>query len=126
MDKEREMMKKGSLTRELVFIIAALIAGTILLCYFLNTTFIEKYYVMNKQDTLQEGFSVIDEASRDGRLQSREFDVTFDNLCANGNLNIMIINSDQTIVRSSANDNQVMLMECMNVLLGTHGKDSIL
>ena len=126
MDKEQEMMKKGSLTRELVFIIAALIAGTILLCYFLNTTFIEKYYVMNKQDTLQESFSVIDEASRDGRLQSREFDVTFDNLCANGNLNIMIINSDQTIVRSSANDNQVMLMEFMNVLFGTHAKDSIL
>lgn len=124
MDKERAILKKGSLTRELVFIIVALVAGTILLCYFLNTTFIEKYYVMNKQDTLLEGFSVIDEASFDGQLNSPEFDVTFDNLCANGNINVMIISSDRTIVRSSANDNQAMLMEFMNILFGANSGNS--
>lgn len=126
MDREQELTKKGSLTRELVCIIVALVAGTILLCYFLNTTFIEKYYVMNKQDTLLEGFVTIDEASKSDYLTSREFDITFDNLCANGNLNIMIISSDQTIVRSSANDNQVMLMEFMNVLFGVNAPGSVL
>lgn len=124
MDKNQDVKKKGSLTRELVCIIVALVAGTIFLCYFLNTTFIEKFYVMNKQGTLLDGFAIIDEASRTGKLRSREFDVTFDNLCANGNLNVLIISSDQTIVRSSANDNQVMLMEFMNILFGVNSAGS--
>ena len=126
MDKNETVIKKGSLTRELVCIIVALVAGTILLCYFLNTTFIEKFYVLNKQETLLESFTVIDEASQNGRLHAREFDITFDNLCANGNLNVLIISSDQTIVRSSANDNQMMLMEFMNILFGAHATDSVL
>lgn len=126
MDKKEDVVKRGSLTRELVCIIVALVAGTILLCYFLNTTFIEKFYVLNKQETLLESFSVIDEASKTGRLHAREFDITFDNLCANGNLNVLIISSDQTIVRSSANDNQMMLMEFMNILFGANAADSML
>ena len=126
MGKNQDVRKEGSLTRELVCIIVALVAGTIFLCYFLNTTFIEKFYVMNKQETLLDGFAVIDEASRTGKLQAREFDVTFDNLCANGNLNVMIINYDQTIVRSSANDNQMMLMEFMNILFGANKAESVL
>lgn len=126
MDKKEDVIKKGSLTRELVCIIVALVAGTILLCYFLNTTFIEKFYVLNKQETLLESFLVIDEASKTGKLHAREFDITFDNLCANGNLNVLIISSDQTIVRSSANDNRMMLMEFMNILFGANASDSVL
>ena len=119
------MTPKGSLTKELVFIIVALVAGTILLCYFLNATLIEKYYISNKQHTLLEGFEVIDEASAKGRLNEPSFDITFDNLCANGNINILIINSDQTIVRASTNDARMMLMEFMNILFGANPENSV-
>ena len=119
------MVKKGSLAKELVFIIVALVAGTILLCYCLNATLIERYYITNKQNTLLEGFEVIDEASANGKLNTPSFDVTFDNLCANGNINILIINSNQTIVRSSANDAQRMLMEFMNILFVTNPENSV-
>lgn len=120
---EKNYEKKGSLTKELVCIIAAMVAGTILLCYFLNATFIEKYYLKNKQATLLEGFEVMDEASKTDMLNSPEFDITFDNLCSNGNITVLIINSDQTIVRSSANDSKVILMEFMNILFATNPND---
>ena len=115
--KSREK-RKGSLTRELEFIIVGLVAGTVMLCWFINTSFLGKYYMLNKEDSLLDGFMVIDEASETGELTSSDFDVTFDNLCANGNITVMIISSDRTIVRSSVNDNQVILMEFMNVLFG--------
>ena len=120
------MTSKGSLTKELVFIIVALVAGTILLCYFLNATLIERYYISNKQHTLLEGFEVIDEASARGELNAPSFDITFDNLCANGNINILIINSDQTIVRASANNARMMLMEFMNILFEANPKNSLI
>ena len=40
--------KKGSLTRELAVILVGLVAGTIMLCWFINTSFLEKYYMLNK------------------------------------------------------------------------------
>lgn len=125
MRKNGDLIKNGSLTKELVFIIVALVAGTILLCYILNVTLIERYYISNKQNTLLEGFEVIDEACVKGEMNAPSFDVTFDNLCANGNINVLIINSDQTIVRSSANDARVMLMEFMNILFGANPENSV-
>lgn len=125
MGKNGDLTKNGSLTKELVFIIVALVAGTILLCYILNVTLIERYYISNKQNTLLEGFEVIDEACVKGEVNAPSFDVTFDNLCANGNINVLIINSDQTIVRSSANDARVMLMEFMNILFGASPENSV-
>lgn len=111
--------KSGSLTRELAAIIVGLVAVIIVICWFLNTTFLGKYYMYQKENTLLEGFHVIDQASETGELTSDKFDVTFDNLCANGNISIMVISSNRNIVRSSVNDNQVILMEFMNVLFGS-------
>lgn len=110
--------KQGSLTREMVVIIVGLVAGTVLLCWFLNTVFLEHYYVMNKQKVLLDGFQVIDMASADGTLETSEFDVTFDNLCANGNITVMVISSNRTIVRSSVNDTQKMLIEFTDIIFG--------
>ena len=111
--------KKGSLTRELAVILVGLVAGTIMLCWFINTSFLEKYYMLNKQDSLIDGYDVINGASETGELNSSEFDVTFDNLCANGNIAVMIISSNRAIVRSSVNDNQVILMEFIFCLVMT-------
>lgn len=97
-----------------------LVVGTVILCWFINTAFLGRYYVLNKQESLLDGFSVMDDASKTGELLSSDFDVTFDNLCANGNITVMIISSDRTIVRSSVNDNQVILIEFMNILFGNN------
>ena len=117
-EQRRPMMFHGSLTREIAFMIVGLVAGTVLLCWFLNTAFLERYYVMNKQNVMLTGFKTIDEASAAGKLDSSDFDVTFDNLCANGNITVMIISSDRTIVRSSVNDTQKMMMEFMDIIFG--------
>lgn len=116
--------EKDSLTRELTVIISRLVAGTILLCWLLNTVFLERYYVLNKQKVLEDGFDVMDAASASGKLEDSDFDVTFDNLCANGNINVLIIGSDSTIVRASANDPQKMLMEFQDIIFGGAGKNT--
>lgn len=109
---------KGSLTREITVIILGLVAGTVALCWLLNTVFLERYYVHNKQSILQEGFAVIDAASADRILGDSEFDVTFDNFCANGNITAMVIGPDWTIVRSSVNDSQKMMTDLWDIIFG--------
>lgn len=111
-------MKHGSLMKEIAGIIIGLIVVTVMLCWLLNTVFLERYYVMNKQNILLSGFTTIDAASAGGTLDDSAFDVTFDNLCANGNITVMIISPDRTIVRSSVNDTQRMLVEFMDIIFG--------
>lgn len=113
--KKRE---KGSLTREIAMIISGMVVGTVLLCWLLNTVFLERYYVLNKQGELEEGFGVIDAASAEGMLEDPRFDVAFDNLCANGNITVLISGPDQAVVRSSVNDPKKMLIEFMDIIFG--------
>ena len=110
--------KQGSLTRQIAVVIIGLVAGTVFLCWLLNTVFLERFYVKNKQNTLMEGFAVMDAASISGLISSQKFDVTFENLCANGNLEVIVIQSNRKIVRASVNDPQKMSMELTDVLFG--------
>lgn len=112
----------GSLTGELAVIIVGLVAGTVALCWFINNTFLEKYYMLHKQETLRDGFEVIDAASESGELTDDDFDVTFENLCANGNITAIITSADERkTVRASANANELILMEFMNVMSSQPG-----
>lgn len=125
--KKEWKIKKGLLTRSIALTMIGLVAGTILVCFILNTVFLEPYYIMNKQRTLMDGYAVIDKAGKTGILESDEFDVTFDNLCANGNITVMIIHSDMTVIRSSVNDTRKMLMEFMDIIFGQHiGREAML
>jgi signal transduction histidine kinase len=118
MKTRQKKQKTGSLTREIALVILGLVTGTVLMCWFLNTVFLEHYYVKNKQKTLLDSYAIIDAASESDQLYSSEFDVTFENLCANGNITVMIIQPDHTIVRSSVNDTQKMLIEFTDIIFG--------
>ena len=63
------MTPKGSLTKELVFIIVALVAGTILLCYFLNATLIEKYYIYLNDEEV----GILERMLEDCKRRKREY-----------------------------------------------------
>ena len=43
------MKKKTSLTWQLIVTMIGIVAGTVVVCWFLNDTFLEKYYTYNKE-----------------------------------------------------------------------------
>lgn len=108
---------KYSMTRQIAFAMIALVAGTVLLCLILNTLFLGRFYIWNKSKILSNSYYKINAAAQNGTLDSEEFDIEFEKICVNNNLTIMIINSDQTIVRSSVNDTQTMLKYFMELLI---------
>lgn len=109
---------KKSLARQLTATIVTLVAGTVLLCWFLNNTFLEGYYTYNKQTVMLDGFSAINSASEQGKLESESFDVKFENICANSNISIMIISADGSVIRASVNDVDLLRKTFMEVLFG--------
>ncbi len=108
-----------SLTAQFTLVVIALVAGTVFLCWILNTLFLGRFYVWNKAKILSDCYRTVDVAAMSGDLDSESFDIEFERLCVNGNLTMMIINADHTIVRSSVNDNKTMLKRFLEVILDT-------
>lgn len=113
-------MMKRSLTLQYMGTILSLVAGTVLLCWFLNTTFLEYYYTYNKQNVMLDGFATINNESRQGTMENARFDVEFERICSDGNISILIISADGSIVRTSVNDTQAIKRQFMDVLFGNY------
>ena len=112
------MKKRMSLSLQLILVMVLLVAGTIGLCLFLNNTFLEKYYVYNKQAELLEGFEEINQASKDETLLTEEFDIAFERICTNGNINIIITAPNRQVIRSFSANQQLLMMKLNEFITG--------
>lgn len=108
--------KQHSITTQITCTIAGLVAGTVILCWLLNVTLLEGYYTKHKQNAMINGFDQIYAASEEGTLNSDQFDIAFEKICSNGNITIMIIQSDGTVVRSSTNDIETLQLQFMEII----------
>ena len=93
-----------------------LVAGIIGLCWMINHTFLEEFYIYEKQQSLLETYDVIERASREGILGTESFGVTFENLCANSNLSILVIDAESKLIRSSMWDVQLLIKQVQEML----------
>ncbi len=119
------MKKKRSLTRQIMLMIFFLVAAAIIVCWILNATLLERYYVMQKKAGMIEGYQMISEASGDGELLSADFDVTFENICANGNIITVVLTSSGEVVRSSTLDFTVLKEELWDTILNSDQLDLV-
>lgn len=110
------MKKKTSLSVKLTVTMLLLLAGIIGLCWILNHTFLETFYIYEKQQSLLENFKVLEQASRDQVLGEDSFDVTFENICANSNLSILVVDAESRLIRSSVWDVQLLLNQVQEML----------
>ena len=112
------MKRQVSLSGKLIITMLLLVTGTIVLCCVLNNTFLEKIYIHEKQQEILTGFETLDNASAEDTIASEEFDITFEKLCANSNLTVLIIDTESKVVRSSSRDEQMLRRQLEEVLRG--------
>lgn len=91
-------------------------AGTILLCWFINNTFLEKYYLNDKQKTMQESYQFINNVSNAGSFESENFDIEFQNLCAKNNIDIIIIDAEAKTLKTSSNNYEILSRQLLDYL----------
>ena len=97
--------KSGSLFRQIFFTISSVIIVIIILMFLLNAVFIEKIYSREKSATLKETYSNLQSACVDRTLYKRSYISDFDRMCVTGNLTIVIMSPDGSVVMSSAESN---------------------
>ena len=61
---------KYSIRKQFTLVFGLLMAGTILLCWFINNTFLEDYYLRNKERAMLSAYAVINKASNEEAFDS--------------------------------------------------------
>ena len=109
-----------SLTGQLFFTMIGIVAGTVVLCWLFNSTFLERYYLYNKQSELLAGCEKVNQAWESQSIQNKEFDITFENICANGNIDMLVIDRWGRLVKTSYSDTQYIQMQLEDALYGSN------
>ena len=123
------MKYKYSIQRQFTIIFGCLMAGTILLCWFINNTFLERYYINNKKHAMLEAYRVINASSNNGTLASDKFDIQFQNICTKNNINIVILDAEAKTLKTSANNYELLSKQLLSYLFNqdtTDGRRTIL
>lgn len=95
---------RHSISRKFTFIFILLMLGTILLCWFLNISFLEKYYIYDKQNALLNAYQVINNAIEDKIFDTEEFGLELQGLSARYNIDILILNADSRTLKYAGGD----------------------
>ena len=101
---------KKTISQKIVKMFILLMAGTMILCWFINRTFLTSFYAMNKRDTLLDVYEVLNQAVITNRIESEEFYSAMETICDRGNLSVIILNETGNVAFSSTNDAEMFML----------------
>ena len=107
---------KYSIRKQFALVFGLLMAGTVLLCWFINNTFLEKYYLENKQKAMMNAYRTVNDASNEGTINSDAFDIEFQKICGKNNINIIILDPETKTIKTSMNDYELLSRQLLDYL----------
>lgn len=114
---------KYSIKKQFTYIYIALMAGTILLCWFINITFLEKFYIQNRESVLFLAYEKINTASSLGNIETEEFDIELQKIYGKYNLSMVIIDADSKTIKSSTNDTEMLTRQLLDHIFRSTGAE---
>ncbi len=107
---------KYSIRKQFASVLCVFIIGTILLCWFINNTFLEKYYLKDKQKALMNAYQKVNVESNKGNIKTEEFAIEFQKLCEKNNITYILLDSESRTLKTSAHDYEFLGRELLNNL----------
>lgn len=93
---------KVSIRVQFAVVTIALLAGTLFLCWFVNSTFLEKYYEAEKYKNVQNAYEMLNRAGVSGNIASQEFKVEMLEYAYRYSMNIQVVDANQRLVFSAS------------------------
>lgn len=112
--------KRASLTWQLILTMVGIVAGTVVLCCFFNNTFLEKYYIYEKKQALLVNYNKVKKSCKDMEEITADMEVTFEKICSDANVNMLIIDGQRTLLWTSYSSAQQFQMQIDDWIYGTN------
>lgn len=105
---------KKSIKKQFAGIFIGLMAATIMLCWILNTVFLQSYYVSDKEKTLFKAYEKLN-ASSD--LKEEEFEIEFETICSTNNIDALILDGNGKQSISTVYDSKGLMLKLLDYLV---------
>ncbi len=115
---------KYSIKRQFAGIFGLLMVGTILFCWFINNTFLERYYMKDKQKALLETYQVLNRASNEDKIGTNEFDIEFQKICGRYNVSFILLDAKSKTLKTSTPDYSTLSRRLLNNLFEQNYEDN--
>ena len=115
---------KYSIKRQFAGIFGLLMVGTILFCWFINNTFLERYYMKDKQKALLETYQVLNRASNEDKIGTDEFDIEFQKICGRYNVSFILLDAESKTLKTSTPDYSTLSRRLLNNLFEQNYEDN--
>lgn len=89
-------------------IFIGLMSATILLCWFINNTFLGGYYIGNKKNVLKNAYTIVNRAFSAGNILTEEFDIQLQKIIEKYNISLIVLDTDSQMLITSRNDQETM------------------
>ena len=100
---------KNSIRTRLVALIFMLIALVIVFCWLMNTLFLERIYLWEKEKAIKSGFNTLEAAAADGTLYEDDYDTKLESVMSAEGLTCLILSSDGSEIMSNAGSSRFMV-----------------
>lgn len=109
---------KKTINREYTCIFSLLLAVCIVFISAVNLLTLEKAYMYNKQKILLSCYSDVDTAASEGDISSTEFDESLQHIAVINNLEVLVIDADKQLVKSTGKDSSLMKRRLLEFVFG--------
>ena len=120
--KVKKTAKRTSIRKQFAGIFIGLMAGTILLCWFLNSGFLQKYYISNKKAVLMRMYEELGEAVANGEIDTDEYQLSLQQQCSKYNLSLLVLNANSEVVADSGGGSEFLKQQLLQHLFALNGE----
>ncbi len=106
--------KKFTIRSQISFVFIIMMISILLLCLFMNTTMLGRYYLWNKENDLFSAYISFNAAANQGTINTDEFDIEWQKICNKYNISVIILDSDSRTVKCSSNDAEFLMHQLMD------------
>ena len=94
---------KHSIRRQFSWIFIGLMAGVILLCWFINNMFLGHYYIHTKTQVIKDAYETISQAANSDTYSTEEFKQELNDVCSVYNIMVYVVDAESMVKYSSFN-----------------------
>lgn len=109
---------KKSINREYTFVFGLLLFLCIILISVVNMLTLGRVYMYNKQKVLLSCYKDVNTAAADGDISSDDFGVSLDKISRINNIEVLVIDADKKIVKSTDTDPTLMSKRLLDFVFG--------
>ncbi len=117
---------KYSIKQQIAMIFIAVMAGTIILCWFINNTFLEHFYINHKTTAIGSAYVSINEAANTGDISLEKFDVELRKICDMYNISVVVIDAQSNTIKSSSWNTDMLIRRLYDNVFAPRDKRSYL